>query len=202
MLKALQLIFEPATTWDSISRAERKLWQVVVLYLLPTILIAIAVEAWGLHKLGNQPSMVEFVERPATDVAQSVIIRFEASQAVLLLASMFLLSALLQVLLKSMHSRAGYTAVFTAIAFSFAPYFLMIAVDALPFINTWICRGIGAILVAKVFYVGLVRVIKPEPTTALGAYLIATFLIFAFVALTHFVALQVLEHGLFEQLLD
>jgi hypothetical protein len=197
MLKALQLIFEPSTAWDTIVQAKRNVWQIAFLYLIPTILIACALEAWGLHALGNKPAMAGFAERAAQPVAQSTIIRYEIAQAVLMLASVFVLALLLRVLMKTLHCKATYTEVFTAITYSFAPLFLMIAADGLPAINPWLCRGIGAILAAKVFYVGLVRVIKPEPTSALGIYLIASFLIFAFAGLTQFVILQVLENGLF-----
>jgi hypothetical protein len=199
MLKALQLIFEPAPTWEAINRADRKLWQVLVLYLIPTLLIAVALESWGLYKFGNRPSLVSFAERAASPVAEETIIRYQSVQFGIIILMMFLLSSILQSVLKSMHSRVTYTKVFTAIGFSFAPYFLMIALDGLPFVNTWICRGIGAVLVAKVYYVGLVRVIKPEPTAALGAYMCSIFLVFAIIALTHFIALRVLENGFLSQ---
>jgi len=200
MLKALQLIFEPSTAWDTIVQAKRSLWQVVFLYLIPTMLLACALEAWGLYKLGNQPSISGFVERGTQPVAPDAIIRYQLVQIVLMTASVFLLASLLKSFMKSLHTKATYTVVFTAIAYSFGPMFLMVAADGLPFINPWVCRGIGALLAAKVFYVGLVRVIKPEPTSALSVYFSASCLIFAFVGLTHFIALQVLEKGLFRPL--
>lgn len=200
MLKALQLIFEPSATWEAITHAGRSCWQVILLYSLPTLLIASAIELWGLHKLGNQPSTIAFSHRAPTQVAEDVLVRYGLSQTVLILAMLFLLPLLMQILFKSMHGKTTYANVLIAVAYSFAPYFLMMAIDALPFVNTWICRGIGAVLVAKVFYVGLVRVVKPEPTTALGAYLVGTFLIAFFIALTHFVSLRVLEDGLLAHL--
>lgn len=200
MFKALQLIFEPATTWEKIARAERSLWQVLFLYLVPTILIACSIEAWGLHKFGNKPSVTNFIERQATPVALDIIIRYEIVQALLMVAVVFLLAFTLRALMKSLNGTATYTLVYTAIAYSFSPIFLMTAVDAVPFMNSWICRSIGAILAAKVFYVGLVRVIRPDPTTALGIYMTGSFLLAAFVGLTHFIALQVLEHGLLQEI--
>lgn len=200
MLKALQLIFEPSATWLSIAQAKRSVWQVMLMYLIPTMLIAGALEAWGLKTLGNEPSTTAFVERTAQPVALETIIRYEISQAVLMLAVLFLLPLLLNALMRSLHCKATYTVVFTTIAYSLGPVFLMMAVDGVPYVNSWICRGIGALLAAKVFYVGLVRVIKPEPTNALGIYLTGSFLIFAFVGLAHFVALQVLENGLLREI--
>ncbi len=197
MLKALQLIFEPSTAWASIIQAKRSIWQIAFLYLIPTILIVCALESWGLHSLGNLPSMTGFVERAAQPVEPATIIRYQTVQVILMVACVFLLSLLLRVLMRTLHCKATYTEVFTAVTYSFAPVFLMIAVNGLPAINPWLCTGIGAILAAKVLYVGLVRVIKPEPTSALGIYLTASFLIFAFVGLCQFVALQVLENRLF-----
>ena len=62
-----------------------------------------------------------------------------------------------------------------------------------PLAPTWLCRAAGALLAAKVFYVGLVRVIRPEPSTALGLYFLGALLLFAFAGISHFVALQILE---------
>lgn len=200
MLKALQLIFEPSTAWDGIALAKRTVGQIAVLYLIPTLLIACALEGWGLHSLGNNPSMAGFVERVAQPVAQNTIIRYEVAQGVLMVVNVFLLALLLRTLMQTMHCKATYGEVFTATAYSLSPMFLAIALDGLPAINPWICRGVGAVLAAKVFYVGLVRVVKPEPTSALGIYLTASFLIFAFAGLSQFVALQVLENGLFSRI--
>ncbi len=200
MLKALQLIFEPSTAWDRIAQAKHSIGRIAFLYFIPTLLIACALEAWGLHALGNKPSMAGFVERVAQPVTQNTIIRYQVVQAVLMVASVFLLALLLRTLMRTMHCKATYGEVFTATVYSLSPMFLLIAVDGLPAINPWICRGVGAILAAKVFYVGLVRVIKPEPTSTLGIYLTASFLIFAFIGLGQFVALQVLENGLFQSI--
>ena len=53
MIKAFQLIFEPAITWDKIARARRSLVTVLFLYLTPLVALSVAGELWGRIYLGK-----------------------------------------------------------------------------------------------------------------------------------------------------
>ena len=193
MIKALQLIFEPATAWDAIARAERGVFGVLIRFLLPAVLIACALEGWGMLRLGHMPTRFGMADSQTVTLPIEAILRYEIAQAVLNLVTVFLLAYCLNQLLHSFHCRAPFALALTVMAYNFAPLLVMQIIDGLPLAPTWVCRGIGALLAAKVFYTGLVRVIRPEPSTALGLYFLGALLIFAFAGISHFVALQVLE---------
>lgn len=193
MIKALQLIFEPATAWDAIARAERGVFGVLIRFLLPAVLIACSLEGWGMLRLGHLPTRFGLADLQTVTLPLEVILRFEIAQAGLNLAAVFLLAYFLHQLLRSFHCRAPFALALTVMAYNFAPLLVMQMIDGIPLAPTWLCRGIGALLAAKVFYVGLVRVIRPEPSTALGLYFLGALLIFAFAGISHFVALQILE---------
>ncbi len=199
MIKALLLMFKPSQTWDVISRQERGVAAVVFLYLLPAILIASVIEGWGLVEFGNRPFRLDFATRQLVAVTPATALRFEVGQAVISVITVFLLGLLLQLLLRSFHLRAPFRLPFTVMAHCYGLLLLMQAVDGLPAAPTWLCRIVGAVLAAKVFYIGLIRVVRPDPSTALGLYFLGALLLFAFAGISHFVALQILDGNLFPQ---
>jgi len=200
MLKALQLLFAPAKTWDAIARRNRGVAAAFFLDLLPAIAIACAVEAWALVTLGNQPIKLGFASHQVVEVSRDVALRYAAGQAVLSVVTVFLLSLLLHLLLRSFHRQAAFRLSFTVMAHCYGLVLLMQMVDGLPAAPTWLCRIAGAVLAAKVFYIGLIRVVRPDPSTALGLYFLGALLLFAFAGLSHFTALQILEGNLLQQL--
>lgn len=199
MIKALLLLFKPATTWDAIARQERSVAAVVFCYLLPAILVASALEGWGLVTFGNQPSRLGLAGRQLVEVTPEKALRFVVGQAVISVITVFLLGLLLQLLLRSFHLRAPFRLPFTVMAHCFGLLLLMQAVDGIPAVPTWLCRIVGAVLAAKVFYIGLIRVVRPDPSTALGLYFLGALLLFAFAGISHFVALQILDGNLLPQ---
>ena len=193
MIKALQLIFEPATAWDAIARAERGVLGVLLRFLIPAVLIACGLEAWGMNRLGHRPTQLGLAGSQSVTLPIEALLRYEIAQALLNIATVFLLAFCLHRLVRSFHGRAAFSLAFTVMAYNFAPLLLMQILDGLPLAPTWLCRAAGALLAAKVFYVGLVRVLRPEPSTALGLYFLGALLLFAFAGISHFVALQILE---------
>lgn len=196
MLKALQLIFEPATTWDAIARANRSVPALFCLYVLPAMLIAGALEGWGLHALGNQPSIPSFMDQTTSSVPFEKVLRYEVFQFIVTLLMLGLLTYSLHLTSHSLHNRTNRTQAFTVVAYCFGPVFLMQAVDGLPFINSWVCSAAGLVLAVRAFYTGLPLVMKPDPAKAIGLFLMGAFLMVFFIGLSHFVSLQVLEGGL------
>jgi Yip1 domain len=197
MIKALQLLFETAKGWDEIARRERGLIWVLFLSLLPAILVASLIEGAGLVQLGNNPVRFDFGGRHFVPVSPALALRYETSQAVMTLLIVFLLSSAFLLILRSFHCRTTFTQAFTVMSYSYGPLLLMQAVDGIPEIPTWICRIVGGLLAAKVFYLGLGRVARPDPSNALGLYFLGSLLILALAGLGHFVALQILDGNLF-----
>ncbi len=196
MIKVLQLLFAPAKAWDTIARKGQGVWAVLWLYLVPAILIVCAFEGWCLVSFGNQPIKLGFASRQLVAVPLDAAIRYECVQAVVSLLTVFLLGFFLRLLVRSFHMGAPFHLAFTVMAYSYGPLLLMQAFDGIPALPTWLCRVAGAVLAAKVFYIGLIKVVRPDPSTALGLYFLGTLLLFAFAGISHFVSLQVLEGNL------
>lgn len=197
MITALQLLFEPTKTWDAIARRERSLAGVLLLTLLPTILIACVIEGWGLVRWGNSPTHLGLGNHHWVSVSLNGAVRYELGQLIMSVLTVFLLALSFHFSLRSFHCQASFTQSFTLMACSYGPLLLMQVVDGIPAVPTWVCRIIGAILAAKVFYLGLVRVVRPDPTTALGLYFLGSLLILGFAGISHFIVLQIIEGDLF-----
>jgi hypothetical protein len=192
MIKVFLLILDPTNTWERIE-LEKSLHRVVTLFFsfaLPVLAFGCAVEAWGLLYLGEMQGMVDdrVVRMPAGLVA-----RYIGVEAGLSLLILFGGAKALQLLGASFHRRHTYTECFAAVAFALGPLFLFRALDALPAMNTWICWAIGAILAISVLYRGIPRLLKPDPSNALGLYLVSALVLIFLTGLAHFLAVLVLE---------
>src|SRR2546426_7078 len=75
-------------------------------------------------------------------------------------------------------------------------FFLFRMFDALPSLNTWVCWGVGIALSVAALYRGIPRVMKPDPSNALGLYLLCSLLLTAISGVTHFLANLILQQKL------
>lgn len=194
MLRALLLIFDPANSWEKIETAKSSVAHIFLTYVLPIMLLSFAVEAWLLMELGEHRGRV--VERIA-QVSKDVIIRYEVTQFVLGIVLVFLGAFLMQRLSEGFHRRHPYKECFATLGYSLGPYFLCRMLDGLPALNTWIAWGIGAVLAVSLFYRGLPRLMKPDPSNALGVYLMCSILILVLTGVAHYVATLVLSEKVF-----
>ncbi|PYI89572.1 MAG: hypothetical protein DME26_00995 [Verrucomicrobia bacterium] len=190
MITALLLIFEPVDTWDKIIKAERKPVTVFFVHLLPMMLIALGFEAFSLVHWGESRSLSGSITPVSPQRAQD----YGIAQFVLLLVVIFLGARILQKLAQSFHSVHTYGQCFITLAYSLSPLFLGRVLDAWYFIETWVCWALGATLSIAVLYQGLPRILMPDPTVALGIYIVSSVLILILAAAAHYLALLVL-HG-------
>jgi hypothetical protein len=202
MITTLRLLFEPDKGWDAIARRGRSVVGLLLLILLPSILLAGTLEGWGLAKLGNHPEHHGLTSQRPVAVPMDTVLQYEIGQSIITLLTVFLLAIFLHLILRSFHSQAGFTQSFTVMAYSYGPLLLLQAADGLPMIPTWVCRIIGALLAIKVFYLGLGRVVRPDPSTALGLYFVGSLLLAAFAGISHFVTLQLLKGNALTQWLS
>jgi hypothetical protein len=195
MLKALLLIFDPANTWEKIDTAKPSVARVFFTYLLPIMLLACAVEGWLLHRFGVERGRI--VER-VVQLPQEVIVRYEVAQFVLGLVISFLGGWLFQKTGEGFHRRHSYSECFAALGYSLGPYFLIRMLDGWPALNTWIIWAIGVLPAMSVLYRGIPRLMKPDPSNALGLYLLCSLLVVIMTGLSHFLAVLVLEEKILQ----
>ncbi len=184
------LIFDPATTWEKIQNAEHSIGRVLTFYLLPIMLLAFAVEGALILRFGVQRG--QFVER-VVKLSQDLVLRYEIAQLVLGLLVCVVGAWLFQKTGQSFHRRHTYAECFTTLGYSLGPYFLLRILDGWPAINTWICWAIGALLAISALYRGIPRLMRPDPSNALGLYLMCSILLLALTGVAHLLAAFVLE---------
>ena len=163
-------------------------------YVLPIMLLSFAVEAWLLTQLGAQRGRV--VER-VVQIPKDVIIRYEVTQFVLGIVVVLLGAFLMQKLSQGFHRRHTYGESFATLGYSLGPYFLCRMLDGWPVLNTWVVWGIGALLAVSLLYRGLPRVLKPDPSNALGVYLMCSMMILMLTGVAHYFATLVLSERIF-----
>ena len=190
MIKALLLIFDPDNTWVKIEQNPHSVLSVLFTYLLPLMLLGTAVEIWGMMKLGYDKGKI--VER-RVNLDQQMAARYGATQAGLGLLTAFIGAWLFKKVTEGFHRRQKYRETFAAIGYSLGPIYLARMLDGLPAMNTWICWGLGALLGVSILYRGIPRLMKPDPSNALGLYLVCSFLFIALTGIAHYLAQLVLQ---------
>ena len=186
MLKALLLILEPMATWEKIHQARRGMAFILVLYLLPLLLATSAVEGFGLARWGKQRGEVPAVSKFKSFSRGEVII-YETAQLALSLVVVFIAANMVKSVGETFHGRHTYTQAFTAVAYGLSPLFLLRLFDAFAFVNPWVTWSIGIVLAIKVLYLGIPRMMEPDPPHAFGLFLMSALLTLAISGMVRFV---------------
>lgn len=189
MVKAILLIFDPVGTWDRIEKAHRNALTIMFGFLLPLLLMTSGVEAYGLVTLGREQQLSQHLK----PVPQPLVVRYEVFQLGLSLLILLGGSWFLKRVGEGFHRRHSYGECFKTVAYSLSPLFLLRALNAVPEIDSWICWGIGIVLSIAAFYRGIPRIMKPDPSNALGVYLTACILFIFVTALANFLSILVLD---------
>lgn len=174
MIKALFLMFDP-TGWDRLAQARRGVGFVLTGYLLPLLLVVSAVEGGGLKYWGKWQPGVGVIRK--FTVGEAALI--EVAQLLLTLAVVFVCAHLVKMLGETFHDRHNFTQAFTVVAYTLCPIFLLRLLDVFPMMNPWVPWAIGIVLSIWIFYQGLPRVMKPDPSHAFELYVISSMILFA-----------------------
>lgn len=187
MIKALQLIFSPGTTWDRIAAARRGVIFVFAFYLLPVLLLSSAVVGLGLMHWGKRYGVLQQV----MSVTPKVMLQYEAVHLVVGMLMVCLGAQLVKWIAEGFHGQPTYAQCFGAVAYGLGPFLLVRMLDAFPSMNTWVCWGIGIVLTVATLYHGLPRMTRPDPGLALGYYLLSSVSLVLTTGLTHFLGVLV-----------
>jgi hypothetical protein len=183
------MIFSPEGAWLKIAEKNRHMIFILFLSTLPLILGSLALEGFGLDRLGEPIG-----ELGRTEVERTLIYKYLGISLAGDLFFLFLGAYFMMGVAHSFNTRTTYSQAFCALAIGSSPIFLMHAVDGLPAIYTWLCWGIGMGLAIRALYHGVAVYLKPEQTKGFGLYIVSVFIIGFLSGLAHFIAVQVL-HG-------
>lgn len=195
MIKAFLLILEPAKAWDEVARARRSTGAIFLMFLLPMIIIAGAVEGYGLVKWGKTQVNGDFLSERRFPLAEAVV--YEVAQGLLYAGAVLAAAMILKALGETFHGRHSYRQAFATIAYGLSPLFLLRLGDAFHGISPWATWTVGVMLSVVVLYQGLPRVMMPDPPHAFGLYLMNSLLIVLITGLVRFVTYGYLS-GRFE----
>ena len=139
-----------------------------MIHLLPAILLATAVEGWGVNHWGKWQSRFDKL----TSFSFKTVVTLEIIQALLFLAMVLVCALVLLQISQTFHDgRTTYRQAFTTMAHGFSPFFLAHMLNCVPMMSPWVVWGIGVMLVIWIMYQGIPRVMQPDPTHAFGLYL-------------------------------
>lgn len=195
MIKAFLLLLEPAKAWDEIARARRSTGVIFLTFLLPMIIIAGAVEGYGLVKWGKTRVNGSFVSEHKFPPAEAVV--YEVGQGLLYVGAVLTAAMILKALGETFHGRHSYRQALATIAYGLSPLFLLRLGDAFHGVSPWATWTAGIMLSVGVLYQGLPRVMMPDPPHAFGLYLMNSLLLVLITGLLRFVTAGYLS-GRFE----
>ena len=184
MIKAFLLIFEPVQAWEKVVRAQRSVGMILLTYLLPMILLAGAVEGYGLVMKGKWRVGAEYQSLRKFPVGEAVV--YEFIQAMISVVVVLVAAKILKSLGETFHGRHTFRQSFTTIAYGLSPLFVCRLLDGFPSVNPWTTWSIGIVLCVAVLYQGLPRVMMPDPPHAFGLYLMNSLLVVLITGLSRF----------------
>ena len=190
MIKALQLIFSPAKTWEKIVVSNRGVAATTILFLLPLIAVASVIEGYSLLRFGERGDF------GVIRILPKMAMRYEATQFIGGIIVMILGAKFLHAVAVSFHVPCTIGQCFTTVAYGFSPMYLGQALHGVPVINAWICWTIGAILSISALYHGVALALKPDQTKGFGLYLTTIVFVLLLSGFSHFVAISVLHEKL------
>ena len=193
MIRALLLIFDPAATWERIALAQRSVYFVLLVHLLPVLAITLGVETYGMVRLGESRRMLSDLPATVYPVPLEAALRYAETAFGLYLAAILLGARVVQKVGNSFQAMHTYQQVLTTVAYGFGPYFLCRMLDALPPLNTWLCFSAGIALSLPAFYHGVPQVMRPDPARAFGLFLTVFIVMTMFMGVAHFVGVAVLH---------
>jgi hypothetical protein len=188
MIRAFQMIFSPEGVWPKIAEKNRHLVFVLFLSTLPLILGSLALEGYGIDRLGVATADFSRVTK-----GRELIYKYLAAHLIGDLFVVFFGSYVLLSIAKSFNGNPTYSQAFTTMAIGASPIFLMHAPDGIPALPTWVCWGIGFALAVRALYHGVAVNMRPEQTKGFGLYLVGIFILGILSALAHFIAIAILQ---------
>jgi hypothetical protein len=173
MIKALFLIFEPLAAWDRVALSRRGLLFIVTFYLLPMMLIVAALQGYSLVEWGRWQADAGAVKKFTPGEAAV----FEAMELLLMGAVIALCAHMIKALSETFRGGQTYTQAFKVVIYGLSPVFLFRLLDAVPSMNLWVPWIMGMMLCIKILYIGVPRVMQPDPPHAFGLFVMSSLLL-------------------------
>ena len=173
MIKALLLVLEPVAAWEKVVRAQRSIAFITFVFLLPLLTIGSAAEAYGLMRWGKAR---EFMPRPRTYNLWEAVL-YEIAFVLAMYLIILIAAWIIKMLGETFHGRNTFTQTFTAVAYGLSPLFTLRVLDVFTTLHPVIAWGIGIALSVGTLYLGLPKMMLPDPPHAFGLYVMSSILL-------------------------
>ena len=167
MFLVILMIFDPAGGWTRAAESARSTARMLLLHLLPLLLLGCVAEGFGMMRWGKRVSQFGTMKTFTLDET----VRYEAGQFAVGLAVVCFCAVVLRGLGNTFQRRQKFTQSLAVSVFGLGPVFLMRVCDAFPAIHPLVPWIIGAALTMAILYQGIPRVMRLDPSDALGVYM-------------------------------
>ncbi|MGH7941520.1 MAG: YIP1 family protein, partial [Limisphaerales bacterium] len=186
MIRALSLVWDPATVWDRVARERKGLGLVFASYFLPVLFLAALAEGftlthwreWTVGSLG----LIHF--------SLDQVLVFETARSVLTCVIVIATSHVIWLLREPFYARYNFSQALVLVMYSLGPLFLCQALTGIRQIPLWLSWGVGIYLSLRVFYHGVRSLAKTDPRSAAGLYLIGSAVIVGLTGAQRFMLVQ------------
>lgn len=192
MIRALSLVWDPATVWENIAKARKNLGYVFTAYFLPVMLLAALGEGFNLAQWGTWTAeghgVIHF------DFGQILI--FEIVRSTLTCMVVGACAYLVWLLRDPFYARYNFSQALMLVMYSLCPLFLLHVLNGIPGINLWLPWGVGICFSLRVFYHGVHTLARTVPGSAAGLFFISSAVIISLTGAQRFMLIQSLTgHG-------
>ena len=192
MIRALSLVWDPATVWENIARDKKNLGYVFTAYFLPVMLLAALGEGFTLTQWGTWTAEGHGLMR--FDFGQILI--FETVRSAITCSIVGACSYLVWLLRDPFYARYNFSQSLVLVMYSLCPLFLLQVLNGIPGLNLWLSWGVGIYFSLRIFYPGVHTLAKTVPGSAAGLFFISSVAIISLTGAQRFMIIQCLTgHG-------
>ncbi len=192
MIRALSLVWDPATAWENIARERTNFGYVFAAYFLPVALLAALGEGFTLTRWGTWTA--EGHDLMHFSFGQILI--FEIIRSAVTCVIIAACSYLVWLLREPFYARYNFEQALTLVMYSLSPLFLFQMLTGIPRVNLWLPWAAGIYFSLRIFYHGVHTLAKTVPGSAAGLFLMSSAAIIVFTATQRFMLIQCLTgHG-------
>jgi hypothetical protein len=174
VLKDFFLIIRPTSTWNSLVLRPRNPGFDFLVYLLPLILLVALAEGYGLVLLGRQ----QMAEGMNNRFVLANVVVYEIASWLLLLFLGYLAAALIKSLANATYQRNTLKESLALMVHSLGPMFLVQSFNGFPNMYRWLTWIVGITLTMGALYQGLPRILRPDPSSAMGLFISSAIVVF------------------------
>jgi Yip1 domain len=189
MIRALSLVWDPATVWERIVQERKSLGLVFLAYFFPMMILGalgegITLEHWRTWTAGTHGVM-------RFNFGQIVV--FETIRSVMTCVITGVSAYVIWLLREPFYARYNYREALMLVMYSTCPMLLCQVLTGVPQISLWLSWAVGVYFSLRIFYPGVRGLAKTDPGSATGLYLLSSLLIIALTGAQRYMLIECLS---------